>query len=81
MTFSRTLEHDLDILPDEGTYVTQHNNQNEDKFMMPQYSERLRDDTTFPSNSKFLILDDKEEDSLPPLDEWYITIANRCIPP
>ena len=70
--FSCTLEQDLDIFPGEGSYVAQH------KFMIPQYSERLRGDTTFPSNFNFLIPDDKGEDSLPPLDDWYITIANRC---
>ena len=68
--FSCTLEQDLDILFGEDSYKTQHDNQDE-----------LREDTTFPSNSKFFIPDDKEEDSLPPLDDWYFTIANRCMPP
>ena len=77
--FSSTLEQDLDIFFGEDTYEIQHNNQNKDEFVIPQYSEP-RDDTTFSSNSKFFIPDD-EEDSLPPLDDWYITIANRCMPP
>jgi len=80
--FSCTLEQDLDIFG-EDTYETQHHwhNQNKDEFMIPQYSEPS-DDTAFPSNSKFITIpDDKEEDSLPPLDDWYITIANRCMPP
>jgi hypothetical protein len=80
--FSSTHEQDLDIFFGEDTYETQHNDHNKDEFVIPQYSE-LRDyTTTFPSNSRFFISDDKEEDiSLPPLDDWYITIANRCMPP
>ena len=78
--FSFTREQDLDILFGGDIYETRHN-LSKDHFMIPpQYSE-LRDDTTFPSHSKFFIPDDKEEDSLPPLDDWYITIANRCMPP
>ena len=46
--------------------------------MIPEYSELRDDDMDLPSNSKFFIPD---EDSLPPLDGWYITIANRCMPP
>jgi hypothetical protein len=75
--FSCMLEQDLDISPGEDTYETQHNNH--EVTMIPQYSE-LRNDRTFPSNTKLFIPDDKE-DSLPPLDGWYIAIANRCMPP
>lgn len=74
--FSCPLEQDLDIFPGEDTYDTP----NKDEFMIPRYFE-LSDGTTFPSNSKFFTPDDKEEDSLPPLDDWYITISNRCMPP
>ena len=76
--FSSPLEQVLDTFFDEDICEMQLHNQDKDKFMIPQYFEP-RDDTTFPSNSKFFIPDDKEEDSLPPLDDWYITIANRCI--
>ena len=78
--FSITLEKDLDIFFGENSCESQYNNQNRDEFVISQYSES-RDGTTFPSNSKFFIPDDKEEDSLPPLDDWYIAIANRCMPP
>lgn len=77
--FSCTLEEDLDVLFAKDAYETQRNNQSKDQFMIPQYSE-LRDGTTFPSNSKFFI-PDEEEDSLPPLDDWYITISNRSMRP
>ena len=77
--FSSTLEQVLDTFFGEDTCEMQrNNNQDKDESMIPQDFEP-RDNTTFPSNSKFFIPDDKEEDSLPPLDDWYITIANRCI--
>lgn len=67
----------MDIFFGDHTYETQHNNQNKIEFVIPQHSES-RDDASFPSNSKFFISDDEEDDSLPPLDDWYITIANPC---
>lgn len=85
--FSSTHEQDLDNFfgedSYEDSYETQHNNHNKDEFVILQYSEFKDDTTTFPSNSRFFTPDDnlKEEDSLPPLDDWYITIANRCMPP
>ena len=50
----------------------------EDDFMVPQYS---GPQSRNPSKSKFYIPDEDDEDSLPPLDDWYITIANRCMSP
>ena len=67
--FSSTLEQDLDMLFNEDTYE------------VPQYSAPELSDRTFLSESKFFIPDDDEEESLPPLDDWYISIANRCMPP
>ena len=78
--FSSSLEQDLDMLFGEGAYNTQHNDHQYEECIVPQYSES-RDDTTFPSKSRFFIPDDDEEDDLPPLDDWYITIANRCMLP
>jgi hypothetical protein len=49
--------------------------QYEDQFAVPQYSGPQS------TSSKLFVLDDEEEDSLPPLDDWYIAIANRCMPP
>lgn len=69
--FSSTLEQDLDMLFNEDTYE------------VPQYSVPEPSDRTFLSESKFFIPDNDndDEDSLPPLDDWYISIANRCMPP
>jgi hypothetical protein len=82
--FSSTLDQDLDMLFGGDAYDTQHNDhihhqRHEEEFVVQQYSEPT-DDTIFPSESKFFIPDEDEND-LPPLDDWYITIANRCMPP
>ena len=52
----------------------------EDEYMVPQYSQPQPQDMISPLQSKFFIPDDEEEDDLPPLDDWYITIAKRCMP-
>ena len=79
--FSSTLEQDLDFLFGEDTHDTQHiYQQYEAELVVRQCSEpRDDDDTTFPLKSEFFI--DDEEDGLPPLDDWYIAIANRCMLP
>ncbi|KAF8812221.1 hypothetical protein BYT27DRAFT_6410321 [Phlegmacium glaucopus] len=84
--FASTFAQDLDTLFEEDTYEIQHCNdihqQYGDEYLVPQYSVTPQsNDTTFSSKAKFFIPDDEEEDSLPPLDDWYISIANRCMPP
>jgi hypothetical protein len=78
--FSCTLEQDLHMLFGEGACNTQYNDHQYEECIVPQYSEP-RGDTAFPSKARFFIPDDDEENDLPPLDDWYITIANRCMPP
>lgn len=79
--FSSTCEQDLDMFFDEDEI--QHSDHiyggYEDEFVVPQYSKPHSKDTT----SRFFIPDDEDddEDSLPPLDDWYLAIANRCMPP
>jgi len=81
--FSCTFEQDLDTLFDEDIYEIQQydgiHQRYEDEFVVPHYSVAPQSNDT--TKSKFFFPDDDEEDSLPPLDDWYISIANRCMPP